>query len=203
MMYLNGSHLQKHYATEVKGVESEKAKAQKQSDMNAMKAYLDKKRQSRLARMEERDANHVNPYQELENLEKDPTKDIDVKRIVDEAKSKTNVIARQYGLPEPNNPEALIHDRFHCITCDRKLHNPNAHKQAGLDIFDDSEVRIMCCWCFGRFGDEQIQVAMEKKGEADKRVRLAVYDPVEFCKEEIEYLTDMKRIQIKSKYIFE
>jgi len=200
MIHLKWGQLQRHYAGKIETPESEKQRIQKQKDANAWNATMNAKREARLAKQAKRDEKHINPHQELEILESNPTKDVDIKKIVDEAKSKTNVLARQYGLPEPNNPEALARDRLHCLACDRELHSPDAHKRAGLGgLFDDAEVRILCCWCFGRFGDEKIQTMTEQKGDADKRIRLAVYDPVEFCKEEIEYMTDLRRIQIKSK----
>jgi len=201
MSFIGFGNLGKAYSNEIKSiVKDDKAIEQQKKDNQALAKSLEKRRAQRERRMKARDLNHVNPHQEMKNLEENPLEVDEIKQVVAEAKSKTNVLARQHGLVQPNNPEALQHDRLHCFACDRKLHNPNAHEGEGLGgLFDDSEVRILCCWCFGRFGDEKIKTMMEKTGCADKQIRLAVYDPVEFCREEIEYLTDMKRIQLKSK----
>ena len=115
---------------------------------------------------------------------------------------KTNALARKYGLPQPNNKEALEHDRTHCFACDRKLDSPNAHKGGDLEkLFeDDGDVRILCCWCFGRMGDDEIKTTMRIEGaEADAKIRLQVYNPMESKKEEIESLTQTRRIFLKSK----
>jgi len=152
--------------------------------------------------MEVRIERNISPEVEMERLKKNPTKDIDIKRIVKTAKAKTNVLAREYGLKEPNNPEALSHDRFHCYTCDRILDSPNAHKQNQdmKEFFDkDEEIRMLCCWCFGRMDEAQIKFTMRKNEEATKEIRLAIYDPVESTKAEIEEMTKLKRIALKSK----
>ena len=203
MIKISGQGLQRRYSNGVGEGDtiSDAQRKQQKKDHEALRAHSKSKRVEREARMEVRVERNISPEVEMERLKKDPTKDIDVKKIVKTAKSKTNVLAREYGLKEPNNPEALSHDRLHCYTCDRSLDSPNAYKQNEdmKDLFDDEEVRILCCWCFGKMDEAQIKFTMRKNEEATKEIRLAIYDPIESTKSEIEEMTKLKRIALKSK----
>ncbi len=196
-----GNGLQRKYSGIATG--NTKTTAEKKvanADTEALHKASRLKRKDREARAERRAKKVVSPQIELENLEKNPTEDIAVEAIVDKAKAKTNMLARTFNLPEPNNPEALKHDRVHCATCDRLLDSPNNYKQLDLDgLFDDAEVRTMCCWCFGKMSDKDIRSTMRTGIEATKEIRLAIYNPVESSKAEIEQMTDIRRIQLKSK----
>lgn len=172
------------------------------SDHEALMKHAKTKRKAREERADVRESLMMAPDKALKKVESgdDALLNGQIKNMQKTVKAKTNVIARQYGLAEPNNPEALAHDRLHCATCDRTLDAPNAHKQAGLDgLFEDSEVRIMCCWCFGKFDDSEIKSTMYTGLEANAKIRLAVYNPEESTREEVESLTDSRRIYLKCK----
>lgn len=200
-MILFGNGLQKKYNGSVKSdLLTNSERNQQKADHEALRAASMAKRAQREARMEERMARNVSPEVAIKVLEENPMKDINVQSIIKNAKSKTNALARAHGLPQPNNPEALAHDRLHCMTCDRKLDQPNNYKQLpSASLFDDSEIRTMCCWCFGRMGDDQIKSTMYTGLQADAKIRLAVYNPVESTKAEIESLIESKMIQMRSK----
>jgi len=201
MIKISGQNLQRRYSNGAGEGDIDLNVDTKRKDQEALNKFSATKRKARETRLVQRDENNISPVEELTRLEKDPTKDVDVKSIVKKAKEKTNVLAREYGLKEPNNPEAITHDRFHCFTCDRRLDSPNIYKQGeGMkDLFEDEEVRMLCCWCFGRMGEDEIKVTMRNNKDATKEIRLAVYDPIESTKEEIETMTDIKRIALKSK----
>ena len=166
------------------------------NDARALKLFANSKRAGRIAKMEKRMENNIAPDKALERLEQGD--DVKVKEFIVEIKSNTNALAREYGLPEPNNVEALAHDRLHCFTCDRKLHSPNAYKQGDV-LFKDEEVRMLCCWCFGKMNDSDIKTTMRSDKDATREIRLAVYDPEESSKVEIEALTETRRIYLKAK----
>lgn len=203
MIKINGAGLQRRYSSGAGEGEivSDAKRKQQIKDHEALRAHSKSKRSAREERMEAREERNISPEVEMERLKKNPTKDIDIKRIVKTAKSKTNVLAREYGLKEPDNPEALSHDRLHCFTCDRKLDSPNVYKQNEemKDLFEDEEVRMLCCWCFGRMDESEIKVTMRKNEEATKEIRLAIYDPIESTKAEIIEMTKTKRIALKAK----
>ena len=200
MINFSGQGLQRKYRNKI-DTDLHLNENTKTKDREALRKHSQSKRARREARLAERDEQNISPEKEMERLKKDPTKDIDVKKIVSNAKSKTNVLAREYGVKEPNNPEALAHDRLHCFTCDRRLDSPNAYKQDEdmKDLFDDEEVRILCCWCFGKMDEAQIKFTMRKDEDATKEIRLAIYDPIESTKAEIVEMTKTKRIALKSK----
>ena len=203
MIKINGAGLQRRYSSGAGEGEivSDAKRKQQIKDHEALRAHSKSKRTVREARMEARVERNISPEVEMERLKKNPTKDIDIKKIVKTAKAKTNALAREYGLKEPNNPEALSHDRFHCFTCDRRLDSPNAYKrdEEMKDLFEDEEVRMLCCWCFGRMGEDEIKVTMRNGKDATKEIRLAIYDPIESTKAEIAEMTKIKRIALKSK----
>ena len=84
------------------------------------------------------------------------------------------------------------------MMCNRKLDQPNAGNSPNSP-WADEDIRLMCCWCFGRMGDAQIRREAYSGKEADSKIRLKVYNPVESSKEEIDSLIESKMIQLKSK----
>ncbi|KKL98552.1 hypothetical protein LCGC14_1823310, partial [marine sediment metagenome] len=177
MILFGGASLQKEYQNCGKKVLSESERLRQKKDHEAL--AKSRRKQSwrtkvREERMDDRDLRHINPEKEMEILKKNPEKDVDVKGIVKKAKSKTNVIAREHGLAEPNNPEALTHDRLYCMICDRKLDSPYIGQHENSP-FEEEEVRIMCCWCFGNMSDSDIksQVGVTK---ATAEISLKVYN---------------------------
>lgn len=167
-------------------------------DHEALREASRGKRAKREARQQARMERNIAPDKAVEILENDPLNDHSVKKVIANAKGKTNAIAREFGLAQPNNPEALKHDRLHCMTCDRKLDQPNAGKSSD-SIFEDEDVRLMCCWCFGRMGDSDIKSTMYSGQSASKEIRLKVYNPIESSKEEIDSLIESKMIQLRGK----
>ena len=203
MIHINGQGLQRKYSSgSSSSLKTNAEKSRQQKDRDALKKASLAKREAREAKAEKREArlNDANPEVAIKILEENPEKDINVAQIQKEAMGKTNALARKYGLSQPNNPEALAHDRLHCSACDRKLDSPNAHKQEGLGgLFEDEDVRLLCCWCFGKMGESDIKSSMYSGKEADAKVRLQVYNPVESTKAEIDSLIESKMIQMKSK----
>lgn len=203
MIHINGQGLQRKYSNGASStLKTNAEKSQAQKDRDALKKASLAKRKAREARAEKREMrlNNANPEVAIKILEENPEKDINVAQIQKEALGKTNVIARKYGLSQPNNPEALAHDRLHCSACDRKLDQPDAHKSLGVKpLFDDEDVRLLCCWCFGKMGESDIKNTMYSGKEADAKVRLQVYNPIESTKAEIDSLIESKMIQMKSK----
>lgn len=122
-----------------------------------------------------------------------------------EAKEKTNRLARKHGLELPNNPEAVKHDRFHCYSCGGKLHIPDAYKELDDSVkglFDDETVKHLCCFCFVK---EDLDI---NEGEATPDIRLAVYNPGESVKknidtkgkiENVKKMSDLQKISLKNK----
>ena len=203
MININGQGLQRKYSNgSSSNLKTNAQKSQAQKDREALKKASLAKREAREARAEKREMrlNNANPELAIKILEENPEKDINVNQIQKEAMAKTNVLAREFGLSQPNNPEALAHDRLHCSACDRKLDNPNAHKSLGIKpLFEDEDIRLLCCWCFGKMGESDIKSTMYSGLEADSKVRLQVYNPIESTKAEVESLIESKMIQMKSK----
>lgn len=201
MINFSGQGLQRAY-TETESELSTQEKEMQKSDREALKKYAESQRKAREARQAKRMERNKPITQQVEDFEKNGLSEEEIDGVMDGAMEETNVIARKYGLPQPNNPQALEHDRTHCFTCDRHLDSPNAHKDGDLEkLFDDDkDVRILCCWCFGRMGDDDIKSTIKIEGaEADAKIRLQVYNPMESKKEEIESLTSTRRIFLKSK----
>lgn len=185
------------------GVASSKLKSladkdREAKDREALSKASKLKRAKREARMEARMERNIAPDKAIEILESNPMEDHSVKKVIKKAFAQSNAIAREYGLAEPNHPEALAHDRLHCMMCNRKLDNPNAGN-APNSPWADEEIRLMCCWCFGKMSDSDIKRSANNGEEASKEIRLKVYNPEESSKEEIESLVDSKMIQLKSK----
>lgn len=209
-----GNGLQKKYLNNAQSeLLSNSAKSQLEKDREALKKVANAKREARMAKMEVRDENRVSldvklenevnglgekMEQEIKSIEENAEREVSSR--IQLAKEKTNVLAREYGLPEPNNPEALIHDRYHCMKCDRKLHNPDAHKGTPLEgIIDDADIRLMCCWCFGKMGEEQIKNTMRKNAEATKEIRLAVYNPESIVDTKIDISGKIQNVEKMTK----
>jgi hypothetical protein len=194
-----GNGLQKKYATGIVSPLSKNGDFNK-ADHEALQKASAKKRAEREARMDARQSrlNNNNPEVALKILEENPTKDLNVVEIQKKARGETNALAREYGLSQPNNPEALAHDRLHCMMCDRTLDSPHVGQFGENSIFDEEDVRLMCCWCFGKMSDSDIKHSINKK-EATAEIRLKVYNPDESTKAEIESLIESKMIQMKSK----
>jgi hypothetical protein len=200
MINFSGQGLQRKYGKKDQD-DPDLSKNVKNKDHEALRKASRGKREAREKRMAIREDNNLSPDKKLEQLKKNPMKDINVIDIVSKAKEKTGVIAREYNLPEPKNPEALAHDRKHCYHCDRRLDSPNVVKQNGLasDLFEEEEIRLLCCWCFGNMGDSDIKLTMRSGIDASKEIRLKVYNPEESSKAEIEQLVSSKIIQMKVK----
>lgn len=185
------------------GVASSKLKSNAEKDRiakdrEALKEASKKKRARREARMEARVERNIAPDKAIEILEEKPMEDHSVKKVIKNAYAQSNAIAREYGLVEPNHPEALAHDRLHCMMCNRKLDHPNAGNSPNSP-WADEDIRLMCCWCFGKMSDIDIRREASSGQEADAEIRLKVYNPEESSKEEIESLIESKMIQLKSK----
>jgi hypothetical protein len=195
-----GNGLQRKYSNGVSGGnnKSEREKLADKKDREALRKASAKKRARREARMEARMNRNIAPDVAVEILENDPMNDHSVKSVIKEAYGKSNAIAREYGLAEPNHPEALKHDRLHCMMCDRKLDNPNAGNSPNSP-WDDEEIRLMCCWCFGKMSDIDIRREASSGKDANAEIRLKVYNPEESSKEEIESLIESKMIQLRGK----
>jgi hypothetical protein len=84
------------------------------------------------------------------------------------------------------------------MMCDRKLDNPNAGNSPNSP-WDDEDIRLMCCWCFGKMSDSDIKRSATNGEEASKEIRLKVYNPLESSKEEIDSLIESKMIQLRGK----
>jgi len=208
-----GNGLQRKYKTNPESdIVSDAEKTQAQKDREALRKHAESRRTQREVRMEYRDANRKSVAEDakeqivltkrdektrLEQLE--ANKENRIESQIEEAKEKTNHLARKHGLQEPNNPEALKHDRFHCYNCDMKLHIPNAYKNLPKEVqqlFDnDNDVRHLCCFCFGKMEDNEI-IELKSK-ESDKKIRMAIYNPEMYVKENAEesHQEDIKQIQ--------
>ena len=201
MIHINGQGLQRKYSNGASStLKTNAEKSQAQKDRDAWKKASLAKRKAREARAEKREMrlNNANPEVAIKILEENPEKDINIAQIQKEAMSKTNALAREFGLSEPNNPEALAHDRLHCMMCDRTLDSPHTNQFGEDSIFDEEDVRLMCCWCFGKMSDSDIKHQIEPK-EATAEIRLKVYNPIESTKSEVESMIESKMIQMKSK----
>lgn len=201
MIHINGQGLQRKYSNGASStLKTNAEKSQAQKDRDALKKASLAKRKAREARAEKREMrlNNANPEVAIKILEENPEKDINIAQIQKEAMSKTNALAREFGLSEPNNPEALAHDRLHCMICDRTLDSPHTNQFGEDSIFDEEDVRLMCCWCFGKMSDSDIKHQIEPK-EATAEIRLKVYNPIESTKAEVESMIESKMIQMKSK----
>lgn len=96
--------------------------------------------------------------------------------------SKTNLLARQHGLTEPDAPEAIKFDNKHCISCGSRLHDPKAYEKSEINYLEVMEkmkqkkINTLCCSCFGQTMRNG-QVIQNIK-EPDSDVFKKVYDPL-------------------------
>jgi hypothetical protein len=193
-----GNGLQKAYNGSAKSTlltDSDRKNLNK--DREALRNASKAKRKAREARQEARMDRNISPEKEMKILKENPMKDVNVKQIQKKARSETNVLAREHGLKQPDNPEALAHDRLHCMMCDRTLDSPHTGNFEN-SIFDEADVRIMCCWCFGKMSDSDIKSKVTQS-EATAEIRLKVYNPDESTKAEVESLIESKMISMKVK----
>lgn len=203
MILISGQNLQRRYSNgSESGIKTNSQLTQQKNDHNALRNASKAKRAQREARQELRMKKNISVPKQVEiglkEIDLNPLEGINVNKITSNLKENTNALAREYDLPEPNNPEALKHDRKHCVTCNRKLDSP--HKADDFDnLFNEDEIRLLCCWCFGKMGESEIKSTMKSGKTATKEIRLKVYNPEESTKAEIESLIDTKRIQLKSK----
>lgn len=207
-----GNGLQRKYLTNPESdVVSDAEKTQKEKDHEALRTHAESRRAQREARMVERDTNRKSITEDCKEqiklvkrdekdrlIQLENNKENRIENQVKEAKEKTNHLARKHGLEEPNNPEALKHDRYHCYKCDMKLHIPDAYKQLPKEVQqlfeDDNEVRHLCCFCFGKMEDGEITKLQDK--ESDRKIRMAIYNPEIYVRENAEesHQTDVKQI---------
>lgn len=193
-----GNGLGKKYSNGAKSdILTDSDRKNQKKDHEALRNASKSRRKAREERQEARMARNISPEKEMKILKENPMKDVNVKAIQKEAKEKTNVLAREHGLAQPNNPEALAHDRLHCMMCDRQLDSPHTGNFDN-SIFDEADVRIMCCWCFGEMSDSDIKSKVTVS-EASAEIRLQVYNPEESTKAEVESLIESKMIQMKGK----
>lgn len=213
-----GNGLQRKYLDESSDkLVSDADKTQAQKDQEALRKHAESKAEKRNAKLDKRDANRKDLVEDakdqivltkkdkvdrLEQLDDDLENKIE--RQVVEAKEKTNHLAREHGLKEPDNPEALKHDRYHCYRCDTHLHVPDAYKDLDPEVQalfgGDEDVRHLCCYCFGKMEDGEIVKVQTKKGSS-KKVRLMIYDPEAFVRENADEIhqDDIDHIENLSK----
>lgn len=197
-----GNGLQRKYLTESEDKPvSDSEKTQAQKDHEALNKHSKAKAAQRDARLDKRDSNRKSVIEDsveqigltkkdkvdrLQQLE--DNKENRIESQITEAKGKTNHLARKHGLAEPNNPEALKHDRKHCMTCDTHLHIPDAYKDLSQEVqslFNDEDVRHLCCYCFGKMEDGEI-VKCQKGKDSDKKIRLMIYNPETYVRANAE-----------------
>ena len=194
-----GNGLQKKYKTEQESdVKSDAEKSQKEKDREALKKHSKARAGAREARLESRDDNRKSviedSVEQIELTKKDKVNRLQalednlenkIERQIDEAKGKTGHLARKHGLAEPNNPEALKHDRLHCYKCDMHLHVPDAYKELPEEVQalfgNDKDVRHLCCYCFGKMEDGEIVKLQD--GESDRKIRMMIYNPEDYVRE--------------------
>ena len=213
-MILFGNGLQKKYNTKIESdIKSDAEKSQDEKDREALNKYSASKRKERESRLEERDKNRksitedskdqikLNKKDEVNRLKQlEDNRENKIERQVKEAKEKTGHLARKHGLAEPNNPEALEHDRLHCYKCDTHLHIPDAYKKLPKEVQalfgEDSDVRHFCCFCFGKMEDGEIIKLQDT--ESDKKIRMMIYNPEDYVKENADEIHQEDIDQIKT-----
>lgn len=223
MMHFSGQNLQRNYQKCGGGVLSDKERLRAKKDKEALRKNRKNqpwKTQAREDRMDARDSRESLDKRIEKKIERLPLEEereikliednakLNVENRIEEAKNKTNKLAREYGLTAPNNAEAVEFDRYHCYACAGKLHIPDAYK--GLDdsiagLFDDTSVKHLCCFCFMDMEKGSLNIS---KGEATSEIRLAVYDPIASVDKNIDIkdkvdqvrkMSDLDRLRLKSK----
>ena len=194
-----GNGLQRKYINESEDKPvSDADKAQVDNDREALRKHSEAKREAREERLNYRDDNRKSIAEDakdqivltkkdrVDSLQRlDDNLENKIEGQIKDAKGKTNHLAREHGLEEPNNPEALTHDRLHCYKCDMHLHIPNAYKDLPEDVQvllgNDNDVRHLCCYCFGKMDDGEIIKLQDK--DSDRKIRMMVYDPESYVRE--------------------
>ena len=202
-----GNGLQRKYLDESSDkLVSDADKKQLDNDQEALRKHHESKREERDTRLNYRDDNRKSiaddAKEQIELTKKDEVdslknlednKENRIESQIKEAKEKTNHLAREHGLSEPNNPEALKHDRYHCYICDMHLHIPDAYKNLPQDVQlllgKDEDVRHLCCYCFGKMEDGEI-IKTQTSETSDKKIRLMIYDPESFVRENADEIND-------------
>jgi flagellar biosynthesis GTPase FlhF len=213
-MILFGNGLQRKYKTKAESnIKSDAEVSQEKNDREALRKHHASKRAEREARLEHRDKNRksitedskeqikLNKKDEVNRLKQlESNRDNKIERQIKEAKEKTGHLARKHGLAEPNNPEALKHDRLHCYKCDMHLHIPNAYKELPEDVQalfgNDSDVRHFCCFCFGKMGDGEIIKLQD--ADSNKKIRMMIYNPEDYVRENADEIHQEDIDQIKT-----
>lgn len=224
MILFSGQSLQRKYEKCGGGVKGAKELARDKADKDALRASRKKQTWRTKAleeRMDQRDDNRKSLDELIkEEIARIPNKEnmkiADIERQakatvqsrIAEAKKNTNRLAREHNLEQPNNPEAVEQDRYHCYVCDGHLHIPDAYKTLDDDVsklFDDTSVKHLCCFCFAKMDDGELSI---NKGEATAEIRLAVYNPEESVNkdvdtkhkiQEVKKMSDLEKIRLKSK----
>ena len=209
-----GNGLQKKYQTDLEsGIKSDAENKRINNDRDALRKHHEEKAEAREARLKERDDNRksitddskeqikLNKKDEVERLQQlEDHKEDKIERQIDEAKEKTGHLARKHGLAEPNNPEALKHDRLHCYKCDMHLHIPNAYKKLPEDVLalfgNDQDVRHFCCFCFGKMDDGEIIKLQDS--ESNRKIRMMIYNPEDYVRENADEIHQEDIEQIKT-----
>ncbi len=209
-----GNGLQKKYSKDTEtDFKTDADNKRINKDRDALRKHSKSKAKAREARMADRDDNRksitedskdqieltkkdkVDRLQQLEDNKEDK-----IDRQIDEAKGKTGHLARKHGLAEPNNPEALEHDRLHCYKCDMHLHIPDAYKGLPKDVQalfgNDSDVRHLCCYCFGKMEDGEIVKLQDS--ESDRKIRMMIYNPEDYVRENADEIHQEDIDEIKT-----
>ena len=194
-----GNGLQKKYKAEPESdIDSDAEALRKKKDREALRKHSKARAGAREARLESRDENRKSitedEEEQIELTKKDKVdrlqqlednKENKIERQIKEARGKTGHLARKHGLSEPNNPEALEHDRLHCYKCDTHLHIPDAYKELPEEVQalfgNDNDVRHFCCFCFGKMEDGEIIKLQDS--ESDRKVRMMIYNPESYVRE--------------------
>ena len=209
-----GNGLQKKYTKDSEtDFKSDSDNKRIDKDRDALRKHSKEKAEARDSRLKARDDNRksitedskdqikLNKKDEVDRLQQlEDNKDNKIERQIDEAKEKTGHLARKHGLAEPNNPEALKHDRLHCYKCDMHLHVPNAYKNLPKDVQalfgNDQDVRHFCCFCFGKMDDGEIIKLQDS--ESNRKIRMMIYNPEDYVRENADEIHQEDIDQIKT-----
>ncbi len=212
-----GNGLQKKYKAEQESdIDSDAEALRKKKDREALRKHSKGKAEARDARLQHRDDNRKSVIEDsVEQIELTKKDKVDrlqtlednlenkIERQVVEAKGKTGHLARKHGLAEPNNPEALEHDRLHCYKCDMHLHVPDAYKKLPEEVQalfgNDKDVRHLCCYCFGKMEDGEIVKLQDS--ESDRKIRMMIYNPADYVRANADgvHQEDIKEIETLTK----
>ena len=207
-----GNGLQKKYTKDSEtDFKSDSDNERIDNDREALRKHSKAKAEARDSRLQHRDDNRKSVIEDSEEqivlTKKDKVdriqqlednKENKIERQIDEAKGKTGHLARKHGLAEPNNPEALKHDRLHCYKCDMHLHIPNAYKNLPKDVQalfgNDEDVRHFCCFCFGKMDDGEIVKLQDS--ESNRKIRMMIYNPEDYVRENADEIHEDDKKEI-------